>query len=173
MKFRIFSMLILGCVISLAGCRGGNTPDDLIRSANKSNLQRLANLYVMYQVQHKFQGPPSEAEFRAFLEKADAPALAKMGVQISELDDLFICERDGEPFKIKYGVPSGPRGSTEPVVFEAIGKGGYKMVGFLNMVQREVGESEYQQLWDSKVAPPPRNDDRSIDGVGRADGGRS
>lgn len=166
MKSRILIALLMGGLFSLVGCRGGNTPDDAIRSANQSNIQRLANLYMMYQVQHKFQGPPNEGEFRNFLNAADAGALSKMGVSISEVDKLFICERDSEPFKIKYGVRSGPRGSTEPVIFESTGKSGKKMVGFLNMVQREVDDAEYQTLWNSKAAVPPRNEDRNV-GIGR------
>ena len=70
--------------------------------------------------------------------------LAKRGV--TSVDDIFVSERDGQPFDIRYGLVSGPRGSTELVVLEKQGSGGKHMVAYLNMTQREVDDAEYQDL---------------------------
>jgi hypothetical protein len=164
MNFRcLFALGLVGCLSAL-GCGRGSSPDAEIGAANKTNLQRLANLYVLHQFQNKFKGPKDEAAFKAFIAATDAGALSKMGVQVSEVDQLFVCDQDDQPFKIKYGVPTGPRGSQEAVIFQSQGSRGMKMVGFLNMVQREVDDAEYEQLWGSKVAPPPRNDNRNVNG---------
>lgn len=154
---RCISVLALIGFVSVFGCGGGSGTDAALGKANKSNIQRLANLYVLHQFQNKFQGPKDEAAFKAFIIGIDGGALSKMGVQTSEIDNLFVCERDEEPFKIKYSVPTGPRGSQEPVIFESTGSGGKRMVGFLNMVQREVDDAEYEQLLGSKPAAPLKN----------------
>jgi hypothetical protein len=151
--------LLIGLLLpGFTGCGSGNTPQAALRDANRTNMQKLANLYSMYQVQHQFKGPPSEEVFREFIGQLDEGTQSKMGVDSRGLDKLFISERDREPFLIRYGVPSGPRGSKEPVVFELTGKRGQRMVGFLNMVQREVDPEEYQQLWRAEAKAPSSND---------------
>ena len=44
-------------------------------------------------------------------------------------------------------------GSSEPVIFEAVGVDAKRMVGFLNMEQREVDEAEYRSLWSGTTQP--------------------
>jgi len=147
-------------LLSAAGCWSGSSPQSAMRDANRTNLQKLANLYSMFQVQHQFKGPASEEAFREFIGQLDTSVHSTMGIDAASLDKLFVSERDREPFKIRYGVPSGPRGSKEPVVFEATGRRGQRMVGFLNMVQREVDASEYDLLWQSEAKPAPKIDVR-------------
>ncbi len=139
-------------LVCLLGC-GGLTPDSAISASNKSNIQRLANMYQMFQFKNKFRGPEDEAEFKEFIKNVDLSILEPRGIDPNNVDALFICERDNEPFKIRYGVPTGTRGSTEAVIFENTGDGGPRMVAFLNMVQREVEAEEYNQLLNAK---PPK-----------------
>lgn len=150
---------LLSLSMLLGGC-GGTTPESALRDANRTNIQRLANLYTHYQFSNKFQGPADETAFREFIQGPGRESLEKMGITMSNLDDLFINERDGETFKIRYGVPTSTRGSKEPVIFESTGKGGKRMVAFLNMVQREVDAAEYDQLWNAKPATKPDTGDR-------------
>ena len=144
-----FSLLCLSC---LFGC-GGATVESAIGQSNKTNIQRLGNMYQMFQFKNKFRGPEDEAEFKEFIKGVDVSILEPRGIDPNNVDALFISERDNEPFKIRYGVPTGPRGSTEAVIFENTGDGGPRMVGFLNMVQREVAAEEYNQLLNAK---PPK-----------------
>lgn len=151
-------LLLLGLMLAgILGCGSGNSARTAIKDANRTNMQKLANLYSMYQVQHKFKGPASEEVFREFIGQLDESTKSSMGVDSGNLDKLFISERDREPFQIRYGVSSGPRGSKEPVVFELTGKRGQRMVGFLNMVQREVESEEYQRLWEGDAQVPESN----------------
>jgi hypothetical protein len=149
-----FAGLSLLSLICLAGC-GGATPDSATSKSNKTNIQRLGNMYQMFQFKHKFRGPEDEAEFKEFLKGVAPSILEPRGIDPNDIDSLFICERDNEPFQIRYGVPTGARGSTEAVIFENTGNGGPRMVGFLNMVQREVEAEEYNQLLNAK--PPKIN----------------
>lgn len=155
----IFGILMV-LVLVVAGCRSGSEAESALRNANRTNIQRLANLYSMYQFQNRFQGPQDEETFRAFIQELDSDAQRNMGIDPSAIDNLFISERDKEPFRIRYGVPTTPRGSKEAVIFENTGRRGQKMVGFLNMVQREVDDGEYNQLWDTKITSPPKDDSR-------------
>ncbi len=152
---RIFNSALLAMLlivlVGAVGCSSSSSSDAAIRSVNNTNLQRLANLYSMHQFKNQFKGPADEAMFREYLAGPDpTKVLESMGVAAGGLDKLFISERDGEPFKIRYGVISGPRGSTEAVIFESKGKLGKRMVGFLNMVQREVEDQEYESLLNPK-----------------------
>ena len=147
-------------VLSFIGC-GGVSVESSIGKSNATNMQRLGNMYQMFQFKHKFRGPEDEAEFKEFIKSVDSTILEPRGIDPNDLDSLFICERDNEPFQIRYGVATSPRGSTEAVIFENTGNGGPRMVGFLNMVQREVEAEEYNRLLNAKppkdVQPPKPN----------------
>lgn len=138
------------------GCSSTSDPDSVIASVNKTNIERLANLYSAYQSSHEWRGPADEAQFKAFLHGLNAHMLSRISVDPNALDQLFISERDGQPFKIRYGVPGSSMGSTAPVIFESVGDGKGRLVGFLNMQQREVDASEYDALWSAKVSPAPQ-----------------
>ncbi len=151
-----------GCVVAglIVGCSGSSDPDSAIASVNKTNIERLANLYFTYQSLHEWHGPPDESQFKSFLHGYNAHKLSRIGVDPNALDQLFVSERDGQPFKIRYGVQGSSMGSMAPVIFESVGNGKGRMVGFLNMEQREVNESEYNTLWSEKVSTTPQRGNR-------------
>jgi hypothetical protein len=153
--------LFIASVGLLTGCGGGNDPQSAIAAVNQQNIQRLANLYFAYQMKHEWHGPPDEESFKKFLRGYNPEKLTRIGIDPGAIDELFVNERDGQPFKIRYGVRGSAMGSTEPVIFEAEGAGGRRMVGFLNMVQREVDEAEYTDLWEGRgpAAENPRRDE--------------
>jgi hypothetical protein len=141
--------------VLVAGCSNSNNAESALASANGSNLQRLANLYLAYQSEHEWRGPQDEAAFKNFLHGIKPATLERIGIDPSQIDALFISERDGQPFKVRYGVPGNVMGSSEPVIFEANGDGTHRQVGFLNMTQREVDAAEYDALWSAKPSAKP------------------
>jgi hypothetical protein len=150
------------CILAggfLAGCGDSTDPNSAIAAVNEQNIQRLANLYFAYQVKHEWHGPPDEQAFTQFLRGYNPDKLTRIGIDPKAIDKLFVSERDGEPFKIRYGVQGSAMGSSEPVIFEAKGVNGRRNVGFLNMVQREVDDTEYNDLWAGRMPPAanPRN----------------
>lgn len=159
-SIRFFSLL--GCVFvgGLLGCSSRTDPDSTLARANGTNIQRLANLYFTYQSQHDWRGPKDEAEFKSFLQKYNSHKLSRIGVDPNALDKLFTSERDGQPFKIRYGVPGSAMGSSAPVVFESAGDGKSRQVGFLDMQQREVEEPEYDALWSDTSSHAPHREKR-------------
>jgi hypothetical protein len=134
---------------TLVGCSNSSDPVDAVTKANATNLRRLASLYFAYQSENNWRGPADEAQFKKFIQGVNPAKLNRVGIDPAKIDEIFINERDGQPFKIRYGVLGNVRGSTEPVVFEATGEGGNRMVGFLDMQQREVDAAEYDRLFAS------------------------
>jgi hypothetical protein len=144
------------CILSggfLAGCGDSTDPDSAIAAVNEQNIQRLANLYFAYQMKHEWHGPPDEQAFKQFLRGYNPAKLTRIGIDPNAIDEVFVSERDGEPFTIRYGVLGSAMGSSEPVIFEAKGVSGRRNVGFLNMVQREVEDAEYNDLWAGRMSP--------------------
>jgi hypothetical protein len=138
---------VLLVVAALVGCDARVNPDDAVAAANSNNIQRVTNLYLAYQTNNNWMGPDDESKLKDFIRSLPESQLTRIGVNPGQLDDLFISERDGQPFKIRYKVLGNMRGSTEPVVFDAEGSGGQRMVGFLDMTQREVDAAEYDSLF--------------------------
>ena len=158
-----FARLILGslCVLITAiGCRQ-SSPESTLASLNESNVQRLVNLYFAYQKKHDFNGPKDEQAFRQFVQGISLEKLQRIGVDPASIDGIFVSERDGQPFKIRYRIKGSMMGSQDPVVFESQGADGKRMVGFLNMTQREVDAAEYDQLWAGKATGGSARDNKT------------
>jgi hypothetical protein len=139
-------------ILAWIGCRG-SSPEALLAGLNDSNLKRLANLYVRYQADHDWRGPEDEKSFRDYIE-SDVPDFLKQRIGFTSVDELFASERDQQPFKIRYKIVGSARGCFDPAIFEQTGRDGKRMVGFLNMVQKEVDEQEYNDLWAGEFVPP-------------------
>ena len=150
---RIFLSLFCFALLGLCWGCGGVDPNKALANANKQNIQRLSNLYLAFHSRNDWRGPKE-----AYLSSMNPTKLSRIGIDPSGIDQIFINERDGEPFNIRYGVPGNMMGSSDPVVFEATGVSGKRMVGFLNMTQREVDDAEYERLWagEYEVAEPSR-----------------
>jgi hypothetical protein len=94
----LIALLILGV---FAGCGGSLDPNEAIAKVNSNNLQRLANLYFTYQMKNDWRGPADEAKFKEFIRGYNAKKLTRIGIDANAIDELFINERDGQPFKIR------------------------------------------------------------------------
>lgn len=147
-NWNLITLLMVGCfLIGVVGCGGGDNSASMIADLNSNNAKRLANLYALYQMNNNWQGPNDEAELRDFIKTQSPKRLKRGGIDIGNLDDLFISERDGKPFKIRWGLVSRVRGPSLPVVFEEEGVEGKRQIGFTNSAMQEVESSEYDRLW--------------------------
>jgi hypothetical protein len=151
LRMRILNYCLL--LVFISGCSRTIDPNEAIARVNSTNMQRLANLYFTYQMKNGWMGPKDETEFKKFLRSYNPKKLTRIGIDPNAIDELFKNERDGEPFKIRYSVPGSAMGSSEPVIFESVGVDGKRMVGFLDMQQREVDQAEYADLWAGKASP--------------------
>ena len=149
-KLKLEFVFVAVLALVICGCKSESAVD-LVKQANSSNIQKLANLYNQYQAEHAFIGPDSIESFRNYIEN-DVPDFIKERIELTSTDDIFVSERDGQPFKIRLEVVGSARGCREPAIFEAEGRNGKYMVGFLDMTTREVEKNEYEDLWAGKGA---------------------
>ena len=151
-RFTIRSGLcvLLGATFAFAGC-GGADADSMIADANDTNVKRLATLYSLFHMQNSNKGPKNEQQLREFIESQDANRLKRGGIDATKLDELFVSERDGEPFVIRYGVNTVIRGPSKPVIFESTGVDGMRQVRFFNGSMQEVDADEYDRLMAGKA----------------------
>lgn len=146
------ALLVLSIsMVSMAGC-ADNDPRDKVAAMNDLNIKRVANLYTAYQFRHGFAGPKDEAALLDFIQHGMSPEkLRMMQVDVSQVEGLLTSDRDGRPFKIKYGVPGGI-GVVTPVVFEEVGKEGKRQVGFTGGTVEEVDDARYAQLLGAQAS---------------------
>jgi hypothetical protein len=145
-------MTALMVVASIPGCSTSVNPEDAVAASNSNNIQRVANLYLAYQTENNWIGPPDEAAFKDFIRGLSPNILSRISVDPTKLDQVFVSDRDNQPFKIRYKVVGNMRGSGEPVVYESEGVDDKRMVGFLNNSQREVDAAEYDSLFAKGTA---------------------
>ena len=143
---RFVWLAILSSLIA-AGC--SDSKSGAIGALNNENIKRLTNLYSIYQAAHSFQGPADEAALKAFVKDQAAWRLKLMQVDPDKLDDLYISERDHKPFKVKYGVVSGP-GAVNALVFEQEGVNGNRQVGLNGGSIEEADEAKYRDMWEGR-----------------------
>src|SRR4051794_25068880 len=97
-KARALAQLaVVAMSFGLIGC-GGNSTANQVAAMNKSNIQRLANLYAAHQNYKGGKGPKDEASFRTFVTEFDPNKLKMMQIDPGKVDDVFKSERDGQPF---------------------------------------------------------------------------
>lgn len=142
-------LMLLVAIVPYGGC-AENGPANAVTAANDTNVKRLSNLYQSFASLNGWHGPKDEAEFRKFIQEFPAHRLQLLGVDPARLDVLFVSERDGQPFRIKYGASSG-LGAVIAIVSEEQGVDGARAVGFTNGSVQSVDEAKYRQLFE--VAP--------------------
>jgi hypothetical protein len=143
---------LLLVLFAVVGCSTNVDREDAVTEANSTNLQRMLTLYLNYQSENNWMGPADEAKFKQFISSLNDTFLNRLGVNKGNIDQVFVSDRDGQPFAIRYKVMGNMMGSNEPVVFESVGVDGKRMVGFLSMEQREVDPAEADAMFSGKGA---------------------
>lgn len=144
-RFGLCLIALVGTSVLLTGCKRTDA-DSMIADKNDTNVKRLATLYSFFHIQNRNKGPKNEEQLRSFIEAQDPKRLKRGGIDITSLDDLFVSERDGEPFVVRYGINTVVRGPSLPVIFESTGIDSMRQVGFFNGSMQEVDEEEYDRL---------------------------
>jgi hypothetical protein len=145
-----FNLVMLVIAGTLAGCSSGSV-ESQVAAMNGTNLKRVTNLYAAYQMRNGNLGPKDMAALKDFVQHTLEPRrLEMMQIKPDEFDKLTVSERDGKPFKIRFGVQSGPLTPPAPIVFEDTGVGGIREVGFTDCTIKEVDDAKYNELWSGK-----------------------
>ncbi|MFM1996270.1 MAG: hypothetical protein RLZZ111_657 [Planctomycetota bacterium] len=125
-------VLVLG-IAAVAGCQASPEQQvkDAFRNEFRENGRRVAVMYARYMSsptkpvtgRDGFAGPADEAELRRFIAATPSAALEEIGIKSAESAELFASERDGQPFRVRYGI-KGPLSTTYAVLCETKGVNG-------------------------------------------------
>lgn len=147
--FRLFALAVL---VALAASCSTDKVASVVAAGNDSNIKRTVNLYRSYQITHGWQGPRDEQALKDFVADVPEKGLQMAGIDPHNLDSIFKSDRDGKPFKIRYGITVG-RDGTDALVFEDQGVNGKKFVAFNGPIVQEVDDSRYKDLWEHGGSP--------------------
>ncbi len=131
----LFTMVSLGC-----SGRGDNIERE------NSTLKPLVIAYGQYIASHRGTPPANEEEFRAHLNASWDQI--KEFQQVKSVDELFISNRDKQPYVVLYGVVTGPPGpGGQPVIaYEKVGVGGKRFIASSLGAVDEVDEAKFKEL---------------------------
>ena len=88
-----------------------------------------------------------------FIETINPGLLERVDVDPTQLDSLFISERDGEEFEIRFGVKGSDMSLPEAIIFEKTGVDGVRLVAFTGQKLEEISDdAEYQRLLKGKYS---------------------
>jgi len=140
MKKTGFSTCLLAAITVIAsGCHSSAST-----GANKQETSRLKPLLVLYtSATTALHHPPqNEAEFKKYIASQRGRMLDVLHVE--NPDELFVSERDGQPYVISYGPP--PSGKERNVVaYEKDGVEGKRMVGYASGVVVALDEEHFRE----------------------------
>lgn len=134
-------VLVSALCISGSGC---NSATNLVEE--NSTLKPLMVAYGSYLAAHRGVPPASEAEFKAYVDE-NWQRIASFP-QGKKPEDLFISNRDKQPYVILYGAVTGPPGPAgQPVIaYEKTGVRGKRLVASALSAVEEVDEARFKQL---------------------------
>ena len=141
---RLKPLIAIVCpLLLLAGC--GSWAAKRTGDVDNSHLRWL--LLLRTQAVSQGQTPKSEEGFKRYINSLDAAALdrTKTASGIATIDELFISERDGQPYVIFYAEPPAAV-ATDVVGYEQTGVDGKRFVGFGLGAVEEVDEQRFNEL---------------------------
>src|SRR5262249_321953 len=100
--------IVLSFVFAVVGCSSSDDPSARVGELNKTNIQKVANLYYAFQLENGYVGPKDVDALRSFAKSGSISPqqLTMMKIDLND-DKLFISERDGKPIKIRPSVVGG------------------------------------------------------------------
>ena len=130
--------LLAAIAFLTSGCRSSAT------GANKQESSRLKPLVVLYTAATTALShpPKSEAEFKKFMASQKGKMLDMLHVQ--NPDELFISERDGQPYVVLYG-PAANGKLRDVIAYEKDGVDGKRMVGYATGMVSELDAEHFRE----------------------------
>ena len=162
------TVVVAAILLAMVGAGCGPTPEqqmkDAYRKTYRENGRRLVALYTRFMASpsrpvsgpNDFKGPTDESEFRAFIGKLPQESLADMGITNPDAEELFKSERDGQPFRIRYGIKGGLN-TVYAVLCETKGLNGKIKVYKSNGSSMEVAADEVEASMTGKQDQQPLN----------------
>lgn len=150
-------LLLVAAIACLIGCNNQAARDaEFVKKANDSNIKKVASAYQLFASRFANTGPKSKEELVGFLTTNESiqKNLGLVGIDVNNLDEIFVSENDGEEFVIRWGEFMNPdeTRAREPFVFEKVGTNGVRLVMISNRKILEVSDDKkYQKLLKGKI----------------------
>lgn len=165
--FNVCPLFLVIIAIFTVGC--SNSQDQsFVRSANDTNLKKVASAYQLYAARSGYQGPESKEALLKFL-KTDPSIvdnLKLMGFERDNAEAYFISENDGQEFDFRFNVYVNPdrNRAKQPIVFEREGKEGVRQVILTNRnVLNVTSDKDYKSLLKGIVSSSDAKTDLEIE----------
>jgi hypothetical protein len=123
--------------VIVAATMGCSASENSSANEETSHLRLLTNV-IARSSRELGRDPASEQELKAAIDKM---GLSLQSMKVASIDELFVSERDGQPFVIVYG--SSPQGVA---AYEQTGIDGKRQVGFKLGNIEEVDEARFAEL---------------------------
>ena len=149
----VFSFFLVVGAILIAGCGSGPDVAGMVAENNKTNMQKIANVMMLYQ-NRVGRAANSEDELVGFVTSHDKidKNLNFMKIDKDSFGDYFVSERDQQPYFVRYGIVVPDRTPAQAFVFETVGVDGVRKVAWSDSSVTDVSdEKEYKKLKDGKV----------------------
>jgi hypothetical protein len=146
----VYLLFVLASVLAWGCGQGG------LSSTTAGKLKTLSTLYLDYAASHQGAGPASEESLKAHIRRLDPVQLEAHGIALAKLDELFVSDRDGQPFAVLYGVSlSQISGTSAPLVaHERQGLGERLLVAYANVKVEEIPASQVAALAAPLLSSP-------------------
>lgn len=146
--------LFLTCVVLVCGCTPGNNVDSKLEEQNKDRIQKVLSSYTLYSSRMMNKPPKSKEDIIEFIqtgEKLERP-LSILGITKDEIADIFVSDRDGEEYVIRWGTKTPEGAGQVPLVFEKTGVDGVRKVVLSDYRVLEVSDDKnYDELMKGNV----------------------
>ena len=144
MAFRLWAVAAICSALCLAIASGCTQP-----AGSRSNDGRSQRLMTLISLKRTVGGAKSEADFKqAITRKVPADVLSEMlaDAKVDSVDQLFISERDGQPFVIFYLGQRPAEVANDLFAYEQDGVDGKRLVAYGIGSFDEVDEQRFNEL---------------------------
>ena len=149
-------MMLLASLCCLNGCGNPDPAAEVAAERNKTNIQKVANAYVLFSALNRNRGPESKEELVGFVKNKSSidRNLKLMGIDRDGFEDRFISEVDHQEFKIRWKLRINPAGTVAvPLVFEKTGVDDVRRVALSDSRILEVDSvKKYKDLMAGKFS---------------------
>ena len=138
----VWPLIVAGLLLGSPGCGGPRSAEP-----EKTSLSALAKMYSQFQAHHRGQLPPNEQELKQFISDTGAALLDELGY--SSADDLFVSDRDGQPYVVLYGnsvIMSDELPGGGLIAYEKDGVDGVRFVAYRVGLVEEMAADRFAQF---------------------------
>lgn len=150
----VFITLAVTFGIVCLGCDNEDPAADEVAKRNKTNIQKVANAYILYAELNGTRAPKSEDELVKWVTEYERIErnLKMMGIEREKFAGYFVSEIDNEEFTVRWGASYDPEGAAIPLVFEAKGIEGVRRVALSDSRILSVDDAKYKRLLAGKIS---------------------